>query len=184
MKTYLNKTIRQPLLFTKPLVFHKDSKMHKKTIVSTVLWIFLLMTPTVMAMSSATHVACVKTSKQEIAALFDRWNQSLKTGNAIKVNANYTDNAVLLATISNTPRVTSAERIAYFKDFLSKHPIGEINSRTISVGCNKAIDTGLYTFTLRNNHKLHARYTFTYLWNGHKWLISSHHSSTLPESTS
>ncbi len=158
--------------------------MCKKTVVSTVLWSFLLIAPTVMAMSTTTHVACVKTDKQEIAALFDRWNKSLKTGNAAKVNANYTDNAVLLATISNAPRVTSAERIAYFKDFLSKHPIGTINSRTISIGCNKAIDTGLYTFTLKNGKQLQARYTFTYLWNGHKWLISSHHSSTLPESTS
>ena len=98
-------------------------------------------------------------------------------------DSNYTDNAVLLATISNAPRVTSAERLAYFKDFLTKHPIGKIDSRTISIGCNKAIDTGLYTFTLKNGKKLHARYTFTYLWNGHQWLISSHHSSILPEST-
>ncbi|RDH40600.1 MAG: DUF4440 domain-containing protein [Candidatus Aquirickettsiella gammari] len=158
--------------------------MCKKTIVSTVLWSCLLTAPAVMAMSTTTHIACVKTNKQEIAALFDRWNKSLKTGDATNVNANYTDNAVLLATISNAPRVTSAERMAYFKDFLSKHPIGKIDSRTISIGCNKAIDTGLYTFTLKNGKQLHARYTFTYLWNGHKWLISSHHSSTLPESTS
>lgn len=155
--------------------------MRKKTIITAVLLSGLLTTPTIMAMSSPSHMACVKTNKQEIAALFDRWNASLRTLNPVKVNANYTDNAILLATISNKPRVNSAERIAYFKDFLNKHPVGKIDSRTIKIGCNKAIDTGLYTFTLKDGEKVHARYTFTYRWDGHKWLISSHHSSVLPE---
>ncbi|MEN9450783.1 MAG: hypothetical protein RJA83_1401 [Pseudomonadota bacterium] len=155
--------------------------MRKKSIITAILLSSLLTTSTIMAMSSSNHIACVKTNEQEIAALFDRWNTSLKSRNPVKVNANYTDNAILLATISNKPRVNSAERIAYFKDFLSKHPVGKIDSRTIKIGCNKAIDTGLYTFTLNDGKKVHARYTFTYRWDGHKWLISSHHSSVLPE---
>lgn len=158
--------------------------MSKKTFLSVILLTALFNAPASMAMSATPTMACIKTNEQEIAALFDRWNNSLKTGNPVKVNANYADNAVLLATLSNTPRVNSAERIAYFKDFLSKHPVGKIDSRTISIGCNKAIDTGLYTFTLKHGKKVHARYTFTYRWNGHKWLISSHHSSSLPENAS
>lgn len=154
--------------------------MRKKAITAVLLG-SLLTTPAIMAMGSTHHMACVKTNKQEIAALFDRWNNSLKTGNPVKVNANYTDNAILLATISNKPRVNSVERIDYFKEFLSKRPVGKIDSRTIKIGCNKAIDTGLYTFTLKDGKKVHARYTFTYRWDGHKWLISSHHSSVLPE---
>ncbi len=99
--------------------------MRKKSIfVATLL--SSLLTTSAMAMSSPNHMACVKTNEQEIAALFDRWNASLKTRNPVKVNANYTDNAILLATIANKPRVNSAERIAYFKDFLSKHPVGKI----------------------------------------------------------
>lgn len=154
--------------------------MQKKSIITVVLLSGLLAT-SAMAMSSSRHMACVKTNPQEIAALFDRWNNSLKTRNPVKVNANYSDNAILLATLSNKPRVNSAERIDYFKDFLTKHPVGKIDSRTIKIGCNKAIDTGLYTFTLKDGKKVHARYTFTYRWDGHKWLISSHHSSALPE---
>lgn len=155
--------------------------MRKKSIITTVLLSGLLTTTAILAMSSTHHMACVKTNPQEIAALFDRWNNSLKTRNPIKVNENYTDNAILLATISKKPRVNSVERIDYFKDFLSKHPVGKIDYRKIKIGCNKAIDTGLYTFTLKDGKKVHARYTFTYRWDGHKWLISSHHSSVLPE---
>ena len=155
--------------------------MRKKSIIVAIFLSSLLTTPPSIAMGSSKHMACVKTNPQEIAALFDRWNNSLKTRNPVKVNANYTDNAILLATLSNKPRVNSAERIAYFKDFLNKHPMGKIDSRTIKIGCDKAIDTGLYTFTLKDGKKVHARYTFTYRWNGHKWLISTHHSSVLPE---
>lgn len=155
--------------------------MRKKTIITIALLSSLLTTTRILAMSTTHHIACVKTNPQEIAALFDRWNSSLKTGNPVTVNENYTDNAILLATVSNKPRVNSIERIAYFKDFLSKHPVGEIDLRKIKIGCNKAIDTGLYTFTLKDGKKIHARYTFTYRWDGHKWLISSHHSSVLPE---
>lgn len=153
--------------------------MHKKTIIATLLLSGLLPMTATLAMSSK-PIACVKTNQQEIAALFDRWNASLKTRSPVKVNANYTDNAILLATISSKPRVNRADRIAYFKDFLSKRPVGKIDSRTIKIGCNKVIDTGLYTFTFKDGKKVHAHYTFTYHWNGQKWLISSHHSSVLP----
>jgi hypothetical protein len=77
-------------------------------------------------------------------------------------------------------RTTSAQRVDYFKDFLAKYPTAEIESRTINIGCNKAIDTGLYTFRLKDGKELRARYTFTYRWNKNKWLISSHHSSLPP----
>lgn len=153
--------------------------MRKITTLATLLLGGLLHTTAIMAMSSTNTIACVKTDKQEIAALFDRWNASLKTRNPVKVNANYTDNAILLATIGSKPLVNSTERIAYFKDFLSQHPVGKIDSRTIKIGCNKAIDTGLYTFTLSDGKEVHARYTFTYHWNGQQWLISSHHSSLI-----
>ncbi|MGL9688834.1 MAG: SgcJ/EcaC family oxidoreductase [Wolbachia sp.] len=117
-------------------------------------------------------------------ALFNRWNDSLKTGDAYQVNANYTDDAVLLPTLSSSPRTTSAQRVDYFKDFLAKYPIAEIESRTINIGCNKAVDTGLYTFSLKDEKELRARYTFTYRWDKNKWLISSHHSSLPPENHS
>jgi hypothetical protein len=54
--------------------------------------------------------------------------------------------------------------------------------RSIELGCNTAIDVGLYTFTYaKTGEVIKGRYTFTYRWDGSKWLISSHHSSVMPE---
>lgn len=125
---------------------------------------------------------CVKADKVDIEGLFDRWNASLKTGDAKKVSDNYLPDAVLLPTLSNKVRLTDAERMDYFEHFLEKRPIGKIDTRTIRIGCNKAIDTGTYTFTFFDKTVVSARYTFSYTWNGSEWKISSHHSSSMPES--
>ncbi|MDB5769406.1 MAG: Calcium/calmodulin dependent protein kinase association-domain protein [Collimonas fungivorans] len=126
--------------------------------------------------------ACVATSEADIASLFDRWNSSLQTGNPREVAANYAENSVLLATLSNKPRVTREEQIDYFEHFLVNKPSGKINSRTIKIDCNTAIDIGLYTFTLgKTGQEVKARYTFTYKWDGRQWLITTQHSSFMPE---
>ncbi|SNT08143.1 conserved hypothetical protein [Noviherbaspirillum humi] len=125
---------------------------------------------------------CKKTSEQEIAALFDRWNQSLLTGDPRKVTANYAEQAILLPTVSNQPRLTSGERDDYFRKFLADRPSGKIDSRRIYLGCNSAVDAGLYTFTFgRTGAVVPARYTYSYAWDGSQWLITSHHSSAMPE---
>ncbi|MCA4774294.1 hypothetical protein [Wolbachia endosymbiont of Mansonella perstans] len=72
--------------------------------------------------------SCVKASDQGIEALFNRWNDSLKTGDAYQINANYTDDTVLLSTLSSSPRTTSAQHVDYFKDFLAECPIAEVES--------------------------------------------------------
>jgi uncharacterized protein (TIGR02246 family) len=126
--------------------------------------------------------ACPAASEPDIASLFDRWNNSLKTGNPREVAANYADKSVLLATLSNKPRVTREEKIDYFEHFLENKPSGKINWRTIKIDCTTAIDIGLYTFTLgKTGQEVKARYTFTYKWDGKQWLISTHHSSMMPE---
>ena len=133
-----------------------------------------------------THVPrtekCKPTSEKKIAALFDRWNDSLESGDSHKVVANYADDAILLATVSNQPKLTPAEREKYFETFLLNEPSGKIDLRRIYLGCNVAVDAGLYTFTFgRTGQVVPARYTFTYRWDGEQWLITSHHSSVLPE---
>jgi uncharacterized protein (TIGR02246 family) len=132
--------------------------------------------------ASTSTEACKAISEQEVAALFDRWNGSLQSGDPDKVVANYADGSVLLATVSNQPRLTAAEKKDYFVRFQKNMPIGEIDSRTIQIGCNTAVDTGLYTFTYgTTGASVKARYTYTYSWDGKQWLITSHHSSAMPE---
>ncbi|MEM5389156.1 nuclear transport factor 2 family protein [Paraburkholderia phymatum] len=124
---------------------------------------------------------CHSTSKKQIAALFDRWNDSLKTGNPDKVVANYAPHSILLPTVSNKPRLTTEEKVDYFRHFLENKPVGTIDFREIMIECNTAIDAGLYSFKFGDGSVVKARYTFTYEWNGNKWLITSHHSSKMPE---
>ena len=129
---------------------------------------------------------CQRASEQDIAALFDRWNESLQTGDPHQVVANYAERSILLPTVSNRPRLTPADKEDYFQNFLQSQPSGKIDLRFVDIGCNTAVDAGLYTFTFgATGQVVQARYTFTYRWepgpSGGKWLISSHHSSAMPE---
>ena len=142
----------------------------------------LVVAPTLSFADMAQHTeVCVAESEQDIAALFDRWNESLKTGDPYKVVANYASKSVLLPTVSSKPRFTVEEKADYFRDFQLNQPEGRIDSRTIELDCNTAIDEGLYSFTFQKTGvTVKARYTFTYKWDGKQWLITSHHSSRLP----
>jgi len=124
--------------------------------------------------------ACVPVTTEQIGRLFDRWNASLATLNPEEVVKNCADDAVLLATISDKPRLTQADRIDDFRDSLKLRPQGVIDNRTVRLGCNSAVDVGTYTFTLGDGTKVAARDTFTYEYKNGGWLINSHHSSAMP----
>jgi uncharacterized protein (TIGR02246 family) len=130
-------------------------------------------------------MTCTKTRAQDIAALFDRWNAALATLDPDKVVALYAPDAVLLPTVSNKPRTNQEEIREYFVHFLAKKPQGHIDFRIIKLGCNSALDTGLYTFTLHapkgKTQKVAARYSYVYEYLNGQWLIEHHHSSALPE---
>jgi uncharacterized protein (TIGR02246 family) len=124
---------------------------------------------------------CHPVTETGIARLFDGWNAALATGNPSNVVRRYADDAILLPTVSNTPRLTPAERSDYFTMFLKKKPQGKVDMRRIRIGCNTATDAGVYTFTFGDGSTVVARFTFTYGWDGKEWLITSHHSSAMPE---
>ena len=131
---------------------------------------------------SARTEICKATTETEIASLFNRWNESLQTGDPLKVIANYAERSILLPTVSNMPRFTAAEKEDYFHHFLENSPSGKIDLRFIEIGCNTALDAGHYTFTFaKTGESVSARYSYTYRWNGSDWLITSHHSSAMPE---
>lgn len=134
----------------------------------------------VSTQSVAPVAHCKNTNQQEIMGLFDRWNATLQTGDAEQVVQYYAPNSLLLPTLSNQARITKQEKKDYFEHFLTQKPVGEITLRMVQVGCNTAIDSGNYTFTLNGTQKVAARYTFTYKWQDGQWLITSHHSSLAP----
>jgi uncharacterized protein (TIGR02246 family) len=143
--------------------------------------------PVALALSAATSAfaqtpaaSCEKADEKQIAGLFDRWNASLKTGDADRVTANYAPNGVLLATVANEPLSTPADIRGYFVKFLEGKPQGTINKRFVTVGCNTAKDVGTYTFAFKDGTQVSARYTYVYEFTGGQWKIIHHHSSAMP----
>lgn len=130
--------------------------------------------------------ACVTMESKAVSALFDDWNFSLSSLDANQVSQRYWPNAVLLPTVSNTPRTSAAMINDYFVHFLAKRPRGRVDSRTIQSGCNLAMDMGTYTFSLMDDKgtisEVAARYTFIYQYRDGAWKILHHHSSAMPES--
>ena len=142
--------------------------------------LLLLALPVSNALASAQ--TCATASERDIVALFGQWNDSLQSGDPRQVEALYASDAVLLPTVSKVPRLTREARIDYFQHFLSDRPSGRLDSQHVHLGCNTALLNGLYTFHFAStDRQVAARYSFAYTWNGERWLISSHHSSALPE---
>lgn len=137
---------------------------------------------TTTAITPGTTSTCQPVTEAEIAALFQRWNDDVKSGDPDRVVENYAADSILVPTVSNQVRTTAAAKRDYFVHFLANKPSGVINVSDITLGCNMAVDSGLYTFTYgASGRVVPARYSFTYRWEGGQWLISSHHSSAMPE---
>ncbi|MEU6164538.1 SgcJ/EcaC family oxidoreductase [Streptomyces tanashiensis] len=128
----------------------------------------------------------VKTGEREIAALFDRWNAALRSGDPERVTDLYAEDAVLLPTASPRIRTDHAAIADYFTHFLQKKPRGEkIRTEIEILDANSAIDAGLYRFHLTDpktgvTKPVEARYTYVYEKRDGRWLIVNHHSSVLP----
>lgn len=131
--------------------------------------------------SQASAHTCKTASEGEILGVFEQWNASLESGDPKRVADLYQEDALLLPTVSKTPRLTRDDRIDYFRHFLAERPSGALDTHHLGLGCDEATLAGLYTFRFASSGKqVAARYTFTYRWDGERWLISQHHSSLLP----
>lgn len=127
---------------------------------------------------------CAPATHHMVEALFERWNAALATLDPYRVAACYSDDAVLLPTVSNVPRTNRDEIAEYFKHFLQKKPVGRVVQRNVKIGCNKVTDAGVYVFRIHDGNAVKdvlARYTFVYENRGGEWLIAHHHSSVMPE---
>ena len=141
--------------------------------------------PATGAPESRGAAGCAPIDKAGVAALFDQWNLALASLDPDAVAQRYWGDAVLLPTVSNTPRTTPAMVRDYFVHFIEKHPRGRIDSRSIQLGCNLAIDMGTYTFSVLGGTgtpgEVAARYTYVYAFRDGEWKILHHHSSAMPE---
>lgn len=123
-------------------------------------------------------------ARQEIAELFNIWNDALQTGDAKKVAALYAENATLLPTFSKEMRQTPEEIEEYFKIFLKLHPKGSIIRQNARLYDPIAINSGLYDFETTvdgETHHMMGRFTFVYRKDDDAWKIIEHHSSMMPD---
>lgn len=118
----------------------------------------------------------------EVKNLFHLWNDALATLDPDVVARRYAKNAVLLPTVSDTPRTNYDLIKDYFVAFLQKKPQGVILESNVEIGHNWCQDAGIYEFTMGNDgSKVKARYSFVYVFEDGQWKISHHHSSVMPE---
>lgn len=118
----------------------------------------------------------------EILQLFHDWNEALTERSATRVAALYRPDAVLVPTLSDTLRSTPEQILAYFEKLIDEEAPTVMLSTTVLIKRfgTTAINSGLYTFHLRNSGEYAgARYTFAYYWSDGGWRISAHHSSLL-----
>ena len=83
-------------------------------------------------------------SPKQVRALFSLWNNALATGDSRLVASRYAtkSGAVLLPTVSDTPRTDYNGIKDYFDGFLKKAPQGEILEGNIRIGNGWAQDAG------------------------------------------
>lgn len=77
----------------------------------------------------------------EVRALFSVWNNALATGDSSVVASCYAKDAVLLPTVSDTPRTSPALIKDYFDAFLKRKPQGVITDGYIRSGGEFAKDS-------------------------------------------
>jgi uncharacterized protein (TIGR02246 family) len=128
---------------------------------------------------------CAPVSVAAVESQFKIFNDAWATKNPDTVTALFAKDAVLLATVSNTPRTDHAGIRDYFVSFLKASPIGSIDSSTVKLGCNQAARLGTWTVSLADAQGVRtdvkARYSFIYKYENGTWKIDHLHSSKMPE---
>ena len=119
--------------------------------------------------------------KCEIAPLLNEWNDALQTKDAKEVIALYDNDGILLPTVSNLVRHNHEEMEDYFVNFLTNEPSCVVDESNVRVFGELAINSGIYSFTFKDQSLVQARFTFVYRFNGKRWVIVEHHSSRMPE---
>src|SRR5712672_3268278 len=123
--------------------------------------------------------------KEDVAASTQSWARALGEDDPDKVVPLYAEDAVLWGTLSPTVRADRAALRDYFVTAFKVLPGLKVafGDQLIRVYGGAAVNTGYYTLSYVKDgetRSLPARYSFTYVKNGERWLIVDHHSSTMP----
>ena len=124
-------------------------------------------------------------SKEDVAAATMKWGDTLGQNDPDKVVALYAPDAVLWGTLSPTVRADHAALRDYFITAFKVLPNLKVafGEQLIRVYGTTAVNTGYYTFSYLKDGEsktLPARYSFTLVKDGEKWMIVDHHSSAMP----
>ena len=135
---------------------------------------------------TATPMQCAAVNQAQVESLFSDFNNAWASKNPDTVTSLFSKDAVLLATVSKTPRTDHASIRDYFVGFLKPSPVGTINSSTVKIDCNSAARLGTWTVTLTDaatgaKNDVKARYSFIYRYVDGDWKIDHLHSSAMPE---
>ena len=121
-------------------------------------------------------------TESEVLGLFDQWNAALATLDPDAVTALYTENGILLPTVSNQVRHNPEEIRDYFVAFLKKSPQGKIDEANVRIlSDTHATNSGVYTFTFGDGSTVTARFSYLSVQTDGGWKIMQHHSSAMPE---
>jgi uncharacterized protein (TIGR02246 family) len=123
--------------------------------------------------------------KDEVTQVTSAWAQALGENDPDKVLPFYAEDAVLWGTLSPVVRSDRAALRDYFVTAFKVLPGLKVafGDQLIRVYGGAAVNTGYYTFSFVRDGEsktLPARYSFTYIKNGDRWLIVDHHSSAMP----
>jgi len=136
------------------------------------------------ANASAAPPRCARISWDGVAALFERWNQSLATQDAQQVAVNYAQDAVLLPAFANNPRNGRDAIRDYYAALLPLKPQGRVVKRTIKIRCNVTVDAGVVSLHLTDaagvESVVPALYSFVYEYRNGHWLVAQDHASVIP----
>ena len=130
---------------------------------------------------------CVAVTEDQVNGLFATFNDGFQTRDPDVMVPLFSDDAVLLPTVSGTMRTDAAGIRDYFVSFLPNRPFGTITESETTLGCNMATRVGNWTVRLTNpatgvTSDVAARFTFIYTYEDGAWKIAHLHSSVRPAS--
>jgi uncharacterized protein (TIGR02246 family) len=122
--------------------------------------------------------------EEDITAVTQEWAKAFAEHNVEKIVAFYAKDATVWGTNALELRTTPEELRAFFQStFRIPNVAISFDSQTIRVFGNVAVVAGNYTFKAGSGDQEQstlARYSFTFLQDGARWLIIDHHSSPMP----